>query len=423
MKYNRILINSILVYIFITFWFTWIYLEYTKQNETSTNKTNFDICEYFDNKKAAGQFCYDLCIEKIINKNTKAYLNNRYHLINYLSQSKNYKSSLICLSNDKYDEIKLTIEMAEFKIILLDKASNYLNYLPDIDNKIDYMIELADVNKNKLIDLLEANNLLWLINNRQSFYMIILAGKNYIPSIKRYCGSCIETDEIINFVTLREEINQENLLFYILKNDTLPKWLNRCKISLGILEFYMDIASFNPNDELGYDSLYLCSQIEISFGYTTDIEAKLIDFENLISIKQLENKLENKYCKNDSDCSYNSQCKTKCNLKTKKCSSKLNKLQLIDFCEFLKRYLYDVNHLKMSLEPIIIRCLKLKLFDFDKKILLKKLEMPVSYKNLKLFSIQSNYWNISFEYTNVVNDLKSVLWKWTQKLKDSKITT
>jgi hypothetical protein len=53
MKYNRILINSILVYIFITFWFTWIYLEYTKQNETSTNKTNFDICEYFDNKKAA----------------------------------------------------------------------------------------------------------------------------------------------------------------------------------------------------------------------------------------------------------------------------------------------------------------------------------------------------------------------------------
>ena len=103
MKYNRILINSILVYIFITFWFTWIYLEYTKQNETSTNKTNFDICEYFDNKKAAGQFCFDLCIEKIINKNTKAYLNSRYHLINYLSQSKNYKSSLICLSNDKYD--------------------------------------------------------------------------------------------------------------------------------------------------------------------------------------------------------------------------------------------------------------------------------------------------------------------------------
>ena len=77
----------------------------------------------------------------------------------------------------------------------------------------------------------------------------------------------------------------------------------------------------------------------------------------------------------------------------------------------------------MSLEPIILRCLKLKLFDFDKKILFKKLEMPVSYKNLKLFSIQSNYWNISFEYTNVVNDLKSVLWKWTQKLNDSKIIT
>jgi hypothetical protein len=423
MKNNRILINFILVYIFITFWFTWIYIEYKKQNETSTNKTNFDICEYFDNKKAAGQFCFDLCIEKIINKNTKAYLNNRYHLINYLSQSKNYVSSLICFSNDKYDEIKLTIDMAEFKIILLDKASNYLNCLPDIDNKIDYMIQLADVNKNKLIDLLEANNLLSLINNRQSFYMIILAGKNYIPRIKRYCGSCIETDEIINFVTLKEEINQENLLSYILKNDTLPKWLNRCKISLGILEFYMDIASFNPNDELGYDSLYLCSQIEISFGYTTDIESKLIDFENLISIKQLENKLENKYCKNDSDCSYNSQCITKCNLNAKKCSSKLNKLQIIDFCEFLKRYLYDVNHLKMSLEPIILRCLKLKLFDFDKKILFKKLEMPVSYKNLKLFSIQSNYWNISFEYTNVVNDLKSVLWKWTQKLNDSKIIT
>ena len=425
MRNNRLLIDSLYILIFPTiflaFWLTVVYIDYKKRYESIFSypiKSNFDICEYFDSKKAIGPLCIDICIEGKI-KNTKTYLNNRYSLISY----NNYVSSFVCLLNDKNDEIKLIIDLAEIKIIILDKIRNYLNYLTDIDNKIDYMVNLADVNKDNEINLLEANNLLWLINNRQSFYMLILTGKNYIPSIKRYCGSCIETDEIINFITLKEEIQQEHFLSYISNDKTLlPKWLNRCKISLGILEFYIDISSFNPNDELGYDSLYLCSQIEISFGYTFEIEAKLIDFENLISIKQLENKLENKYCKFDSDCSYNTQCSTKCDIKTKKCTSKLNKLQIIDFCEFLKRYLYDVNDLKKSLQSIIQRCLKLKLFDFNKEILFKKLEMPVSFENLQLYSIQSNYWNISIEYTNIINDLKTILWKWSRTVKDPIIT-
>ena len=97
-------------------------------------------------------------------------------------------------------------------------------------------------------------------------------------------------------------------------------------------------------------------------------------------------------------------------------------MQIIDFCEFLKRYLYDVNDLKKSLQSIIQRCLKLKLFDFNKEILFKKLEMPVSFENLQLYSIQSNYWNISIEYTNIINDLKTILWKWSRTVKDPIIT-
>jgi hypothetical protein len=94
------------------------------------------------------------------------------------------------------------------------------------------------------------------------------SGKTYIPRIKRFCGGCIETDEIMNKITLKPDIQAAPIFSLIFSESTMPDWPHRLVISYGILEFFVDLVSLNPNNELSEESLYLCSPIETSFGYT-----------------------------------------------------------------------------------------------------------------------------------------------------------
>ena len=59
------------------------------------------------------------------------------------------------------------------------------------------------------INQAEANNLWFLLNNRHTFYMLSLAERAYIPEIKSFCGTCLETEQILNPVYNKKECKRE----------------------------------------------------------------------------------------------------------------------------------------------------------------------------------------------------------------------
>ena len=120
----------------------------------------------------------------------------------------------------------------------------------------------------------------------------------------------------------------------------IPDWNYRCKISIGILEFFLDSVSFNPNDEFGDDSLYLCSPIEHSFASTFINEAKLVNYDEVMNGRDLRELLAEQTCYSDEDCIYTKQCQTRCDFRTNLCTTELVKPQVAYFCSFLRDYLF-----------------------------------------------------------------------------------
>jgi hypothetical protein len=198
------------------------------------------------------------------------------------------------------------------------------------------------------------------------------------------------------------------------------EWHHKCKISYGILEFFLDIISFNPNDEFGNDSLYLCSPIETSFGFTFTNDAKLLFYDELYKASELKQLLQYRNCKTDADCNYNKQCTTKCDVSTNKCTGHLVQPQIVDFCVFIKNNLLEYQNVTPILKPIIDRCLDIKTLPISEKniFLYEKNEMPLSFAKYKAYLAQSNYWNKSIELALVSNELTKQLWDLVKYVKD-----
>ncbi len=258
---------------------------------------------------------------------------------------------------------------------------------------------------------------------KHTFYMLVLANKAYIPSITSFCGNIIETEQV------RNQVKLEDSKGFFMRALSPPKingayngflnWDHKCKISIGIMEFFLDIVSFNPNDEFGSSSLYLCSPIEASFGYNFYYEAKLLNYDQLFTASELEQNLNSRYCKSDLDCVYTKQCSTKCDLATNKCSFVLVKPQIIDFCQFLKEYIGEYENVSRILDPFIEKCLKLNnLYILNERNLFDKNEMPINFQRHKSFIETSNYWKNSLEFTTITNELNSALWNLIKFMKD-----
>lgn len=130
----------------------------------------------------------------------------------------------------------------------------------------------------------------------------------------------------------------------------IPDWNYRCKISIGILEFFLDSVSFNPNDEFGDDSLYLCSPIEHSFASTFLNDAKLVNYDEVMNGRDLRELLAEQTCYSDDDCIYTKQCQTRCDTRTNLCTSELVKPQIAYFCSFLRDYLFGkiTTHIRIT---------------------------------------------------------------------------
>jgi hypothetical protein len=61
------------------------------------------------------------------------------------------------------------------------------------------LIRLSDVNQDESISLAEARTLHSLLMNKNTFFMIMLAGPTYIPKMLSFCGNLVEIERIQSY--------------------------------------------------------------------------------------------------------------------------------------------------------------------------------------------------------------------------------
>ena len=191
---------------------------------------------------------------------------------------------------------------------------------------------------------------------------------------------------------------------------------------MGILEFFVESSLFNPNDEYGRDSLYLCSPIEDSFGYTFFYEAKLINYDKLVSGRELEAKLGGVECQADTDCLFTGECMTKC--EANRCTHRMTRPHLVNFCSFLDKFLLALGDMPeratSRLVPLVARCARLEAFHLSESLTYEKSSMPVTFEKHARVLERASFWNRTIEYSVLVEDLKRTLWELIRHVEDPK---
>lgn len=411
----------------------------------------------------SGGLCMDLCIYKTTYLDSCMVLpddsKSKYRFFS-ISNSDTIETTIVCSSENIHENNKNlenfyakpheNTTLHEFEQMMIKLIEKKLGYMPPILDLIDYLIDFADINRDEKLSLPEARSLWSLLNNNHTFYMLVLHKHHYIPQILRYCGDLIETDELIS--TYLYSIEYDSILPSLFPNSykwSWPKWEHRVKIVISILEFYFDMISFNPNDEFGKNTLYLCSPIETSFGHTYYYDAKLLNYEYLITAEQLEKILNERRCTYDTDCMYTSSCITKCDQSTHKCTSHLAEPQITHLCRFLKVYLFDDNTghntSNNTYETLFNNVNSKESKQFNK--LLKRCFKLSNITKSNFMSFTENFYNTrsahgivdeqriidssttasinafnnltySLEYSTLVNDLRALLWSFIKYTKD-----
>ena len=270
--------------------------------------------------------------------------------------------------------------------------------------------------------------------------MLIFHDRHYVPRILRFCGDIVEVEELTS--TYLFSIKDDSILPSLFPNSykwSWPKWEYRAKITIGILEFYLEAESFNPNDEYGENSLYLCSPIETSFGYNYAFDVKLLNFEDLLTARELENKLSDRYCMYDADCVYTKACISKCDTNTNRCTPYLAEPQIVNLCRFIKIYLLDEDvvelnktsvNLRHAFEGLLKRCATMSTITRDVSIFsfamskVRKTNSMIKSGNSSINSVIpssiNRHLNLTFslEYSLLSNELKSLLWSFIRFTKD-----
>ena len=216
----------------------------------------------------------------------------------------------------------------------------------------------------------------------------------------------------------------------------LLKWTQRCKIALGILEFFMDASSFNPNDEYGSSSLLLCSPIATSVSYDYVNEAKLANMHELYTSGELVAYLNNgsRHCLSDADCVYNEQCELRCDTTAHQCTHHLVRPQLVHYCRFVKEFVTfetDVGgNLTTKLNALLDRCERLEtVYQMPDaasaaaaaaggSLLADNAKLPVDFVKHKAWLRQQAEWQRTFELIETAGELSELLWDQVKFIKD-----
>lgn len=303
------------------------------------------LCTDYNEGLITGELCYSICIEESVPL-MDCYKESK-HDITY-----RYEDSLIKLQRYAPAEtLPYPISYETFQ----NKLSTYLmENLGHADAVLEKLLQFADLNYNGELDFAESNSLWQLLHVRQFFILLIFQEESTFPQINGTCGSAFAYD-YISSTPLYQKKDGNSFIQYFFPNYNhwlLPSWETRANIAVGLLELTSTLTeSFSSK-------FFMCEIKPTNFGVSFDYEAKVVEFDSLITERQLLQNSANKHCFFDSECYYGNGCSMICDVNSRTCSTIPRRPIVSVVCDILKDYiLYDSpDDFKFRFESLISQC-------------------------------------------------------------------
>ena len=232
------------------------------------------------------------------------------------------------------------------------------------------------------MSLAEAKSIWSLLQIKDFFMHFIFSDTSHVPQILGTCGDTyfLQNVAYTKLYATKDETSLIHWVFPNLHHIWWPDWAARVKLCMGLLEFNVEAYQHKTDGEF-----YLCNITVDNLGYTENYEPKFVDLSQVVPKKQVRTAMQVTSCNADEDCAYTSQCVTKCNLTSRKCTDDLVRPSLFYLCQLIRPFI-------LTDAPRVIRGDLLHLFSRCSKL-------------------QGYMRDLALQHSLVYTDLRSLLWR------------
>ena len=220
-----------------------------------------------------------------------------------------------------------------------------------------------------------------LLQHNEFFVLFLFRNSEYVPRLHGSCGDLYAVEKVP--VTSLYTMDSNSVLTYFFPEAYtwgFPRWHDRGKIAVGMLEFALDAYQHSSAG-----SFFMCNINPSKIGYSEHFDVKFYDINEMLSKQEVETYFREQPCTTDSDCYLSKTCASACNSETHKCHSRLFHPNLYYICNMLRPYL----------KPNLPRAIQGDLGNMWDKCR----------------GLSANITDIELHHSPVLNDLKSLLWK------------
>ncbi|KAK3087364.1 hypothetical protein FSP39_005048, partial [Pinctada imbricata] len=351
-------------------------------------------CTDYDRGKAAGSWCYELCVVKSFTlhggcvEQEDSVVTFRYKgTIVRIPQSTS-KRSFTKRSSYWIPDLNEPISVSEFDSQLRNLLHSKLGPI-DSDEIVERIYQFADFSHDGEVSFGEANSIWKLLNNHEFFLIFLFKDNLVFPFLNGTCGGLYAYE----YIGRRSLFNSENKTFlnYFFTNPyrwTLPDWEKRANIAVGLLEYG------TTTSEIYNVKFLMCDLVATRFGHTEFYEPKLLTYDHIQSEYAVSEILKQKKCRYDSDCIFKRHCESTCNVSTGYCSPNLKLPSLMAICKLVREYLaFDApEKIRDQLDSLLSQCVRI-----SERIQLTLEESQRQYNivryNIVIGSIQELLWD------------------------------
>ncbi|CAH2002748.1 unnamed protein product [Acanthoscelides obtectus] len=283
------------------------------------------MCHLYGKGLAVGSLCAPLCTTKDIHSLTchsfqatkEAVFSAEWHNIRLVFKSVPkdtqaihwYENGMIRYPTEK-----------EFLSTIRTIVKNKLNLTLAYDTAVRLSrLKPSYEEKNKLKRQKEIDNLWFLLQDNEYLLSALFTDKDVFPQLLGTCGQYYAVEYL-------EPVPDVNSLLSI--SDSKEDWGRKLRIAVQILDLLEEL-------ETGFrEPFHLCDIKIQHFGFVKgSTRLKFIDLDGVLPRSVINSVLKGvRYCNSDNDCDF-LDCRSRCNLKTHKCSDTVanNNLQIV--CE------------------------------------------------------------------------------------------
>ncbi|XP_046370371.2 divergent protein kinase domain 1A-like [Haliotis rufescens] len=340
------------------------------------------LCAQYHAGEVAGTLCYPMCVQKV---QFFSYCDATEEEKSFVWHQTKFKVQMIDESVAWW-RLKEGTLISEFR----GQVSSFLQLKlghSTYEDLTDKLLLYADFNEDGKLSLAEAQSLWRLIHIQEFLLLYIFQKSSTFPNINGTCGHFYGFQHTpIPRLYDKQPNSWLSKLFTNSYKWEFPRWAKRARVTLGIVEFSMDIY-----EEQGTKFL-MCDISPVNFGITFDYEAMLTGTKDIASAYSIGTLLQNRTCYSDSDCVYSRHCRSMCDRKGR-CSGEITHPTLWFVCDIIRDYLlFDApKHLYYELKRLLSKC--------------------------SFLSMKGD--NPDLKHAVVYHDLKSFLWKEIQYSPDA----